>query len=229
MTSPALCAGACPSARVRDQGPKSPTAVPVRPPLDLYISTPKLTNPQSSRLIHESSDTRTTINRAINLANSRITIETMSRHLIRPVHRLRRPHHLRHISRLSPFQAPPPFPVLSTCPAPTCPCAPTPSDLDIDRTTPLNGTAPAYSQHLLLSTGHADWPSRIEDDTTDAAVSGFRTLLGRTGKYFDVSFSSSPPPVFLLLFRSELVYYTGDMTKHFLCSRTIKSSSQILP
>lgn len=85
----------------------------------------------------------------------------------------------------------PPFPVLPSCPSPTCPCAETPSGLDIDRSTPLNGTAPAYSEHLLLSTGHANWPSKLEDDIQDAAIGGFKTLFGRDGKYVDVCTSFS--------------------------------------
>ena len=69
----------------------------------------------------------------------------------------------RSVSQLPPF--PPPFPVINTCPSPTCSCAATPGGLDIDHARPLSGTMPAYNQHVVICTGQDDWPSRIEDDT----------------------------------------------------------------
>ena len=66
-----------------------------------------------------------------------------------------------------------------------------PADLDIDRKLPLAGTMPQYTQHVVVSTGKADWASRIEeDDTTDApwslVIRGLKAALGRGGKFADV-------------------------------------------
>ncbi|KAI9728712.1 MAG: hypothetical protein M1828_002818 [Chrysothrix sp. TS-e1954] len=56
------------------------------------------------------------------------------------------------------------FASISKCPSPECRCDPTPGGLDIDATTPLAGKCPIYDQHIVILTGRADWPSRIEDD-----------------------------------------------------------------
>ncbi|KAJ8610201.1 hypothetical protein MRB53_038702 [Persea americana] len=50
------------------------------------------------------------------------------------------------------------------CPAPTCPCQDMPPGLDIDRNAKLAGTMAAHAEHLLISTGRTNWPSKIEDD-----------------------------------------------------------------
>lgn len=90
---------------------------------------------------------------------------------------------------------PPPFPVIPSCPSPTCPCSSTPPNLDIDYKQPLNGTMSPYAQHLIISTGNADWTSRIEDEKDTAAWGKFtadvRAMLGRGGEFHDVRFPYS--------------------------------------
>ncbi|KAK3939562.1 Sucrase/ferredoxin-like-domain-containing protein [Diplogelasinospora grovesii] len=101
----------------------------------------------------------------------------------------------------------PTFPIIPTCPSPTCSCAPTPElpeGLDIDHKTNLNGLIPNYTQHVLICTGKDDWPSRIEDDNSgDNLAADLRELVGRGGVFSDPfhnisvlnsSFPSSPPP-----------------------------------
>ena len=60
----------------------------------------------------------------------------------------------------------------------TAPCACDPSGLDIDRDTPLLGTMPRYSTHVVVSTGRNDWSSRIEFDASAAAAVLKRLLRG---------------------------------------------------
>ncbi|EXJ93556.1 hypothetical protein A1O1_01948 [Capronia coronata CBS 617.96] len=83
----------------------------------------------------------------------------------------------------------PPFPVIPTCPGPTCACSPMPAGLDIDRTHNLNGSMSPYAQHLIISTGRADWTSRIEDEKDTAVWGRFiaetKSLLGRGGEFHD--------------------------------------------
>ncbi|KAK2764859.1 hypothetical protein FQN54_008556 [Arachnomyces sp. PD_36] len=83
----------------------------------------------------------------------------------------------------------PPFPTVSTCPEPTCACAETPQDLDIDYEQKLNGTMAGYSQQVLIATGQPDWRSRIEEDGVDEGWGmlgrGLKGLIGRGGKYSD--------------------------------------------
>ena len=71
----------------------------------------------------------------------------------------------RQVSR-STTNSPFPFPVITTCPEPTCPCSTeaVPGDLKIDTTRPLTNTVPPYTQHVLISTGQSDWKSKIEDE-----------------------------------------------------------------
>ncbi|OIW30070.1 hypothetical protein CONLIGDRAFT_597060 [Coniochaeta ligniaria NRRL 30616] len=102
---------------------------------------------------------------------------------------------------------PPPFPVVPTCPSPTCQCAPTPAmpeGLEIDHKTNLNGLISNYAQHVLVCTGKDDWPSKIEDDNSgDNLAADLKELIGRGGVYNDPfhnisplasSFPSSPSP-----------------------------------
>ena len=88
---------------------------------------------------------------------------------------------------------PPPFPVVKSCPDPSCNCPPTPhmpEGLPIDHDQPLNGTMAAYTQQILICTGQKDWTSRIEDDGHGHAwgslVRGLKRLMGRGGPYLDV-------------------------------------------
>ncbi|KAF2742933.1 hypothetical protein M011DRAFT_411675 [Sporormia fimetaria CBS 119925] len=76
---------------------------------------------------------------------------------------------------------------IPTCPSPTCPCAPTPQDLDIDRKTPLLHTMAAYTEQLFICTGRNDWTSRVEDEPSSAGdfVRGVKGIIGRGGKAFD--------------------------------------------
>ncbi|KAK2784380.1 Altered inheritance of mitochondria protein 32 [Onygenales sp. PD_12] len=87
---------------------------------------------------------------------------------------------------------PPPFPVTSTCPEPSCSCAPTPAmpdGLEIDHAQNLNGTMAAYSQQVLISTGRGDWRSRIEEDGVGCGwgelARGLKGLVGRGGGFAD--------------------------------------------
>jgi hypothetical protein len=75
-----------------------------------------------------------------------------------------------------------------TCPSPTCACASTPPDLDIDRKTPLLNTMAAYSEQVIMCTGTSDWPSNIEqaDGATGAFVKGLKGVIGKGGEAFDV-------------------------------------------
>ncbi|KAF2250662.1 hypothetical protein BU26DRAFT_268090 [Trematosphaeria pertusa] len=97
------------------------------------------------------------------------------------------------------------IPYTPTCPAPTCPCASTPPDLDIDRKTPLLNTMASYTEQVLICTGKEDWSSRIEDEQSSAGafVRGLRAEIGKGGKGFDpfnnvlitaASFPASPTP-----------------------------------
>ncbi|KAJ4403978.1 hypothetical protein N0V85_004975 [Neurospora sp. IMI 360204] len=81
------------------------------------------------------------------------------------------------------------FPMIDTCPSPTCSCAPTPSfpeGFEIDHTTPLNGLMPNHAQQVLICTGKDDWPSKIEDDDNGQNHAAMlRDLIGRGGPYSD--------------------------------------------
>ncbi|KAF9701016.1 hypothetical protein EKO04_000209 [Ascochyta lentis] len=101
-----------------------------------------------------------------------------------------------HLRLLRPFSSTPtrysPSPVPSipyteSCPAPTCACAPTPADLDIDRTTPLLNTMAPYAEQVLLCTGKEDWASNLEDEggATAEFVKGMKGVIGRGGEAFD--------------------------------------------
>lgn len=89
------------------------------------------------------------------------------------------------------------IPYTPTCPAPTCPCASTPPDLDIDRKTPLLNTMASYTEQVLICTGKEDWSSRIEDEQSSAGafVRGLRAEIGKGGKGFDVCLSPSAYPL----------------------------------
>ena len=80
------------------------------------------------------------------------------------------------------------LPQISECPPSTCHCADMPSGLDIKTEGPM--TMPPYSQHVIVYTGRADWPSKIEkQDTQDLSGNPAKTLkqlLGLGGKYHDV-------------------------------------------
>ncbi|KAB5563008.1 Sucrase/ferredoxin-like-domain-containing protein [Coniochaeta sp. 2T2.1] len=102
---------------------------------------------------------------------------------------------------------PPSFPVVQSCPSPTCQCAPTPAmpeGLHIDHKTNLNGLISNYAQHVLVCTGKDDWPSKIEEDNSgDNLAADLKELIGRGGVYNDpfhnisplnASFPSSPSP-----------------------------------
>lgn len=81
-----------------------------------------------------------------------------------------------------------PFPVIESCPSPTCQCRDMPEGLDIEKEQILNGSMAAYAEQILISTGKSDWKSRIEDEegTHGDAVRGLKGLLGPRGKFSDV-------------------------------------------
>ncbi|KAF4976066.1 hypothetical protein FZEAL_7244 [Fusarium zealandicum] len=112
-----------------------------------------------------------------------------------------------HKTRPSRPPPPPPFDTVPTCPEPTCGCAATPSmpeGLPLDREGPLKGAIAGYAEQVLVCTGRADWPSRIEDDDGgDNLAADLKELFGRGGTYSDPfhnvsilnsSFPSSIPP-----------------------------------
>ena len=80
------------------------------------------------------------------------------------------------------------IPYTATCPSPTCECASAPSDLDIDRKTPLLNTMAAYSEQVILCTGKEDWVSNIEQEegATGDFVKGLKSVIGKGGVGFDV-------------------------------------------
>jgi hypothetical protein len=80
------------------------------------------------------------------------------------------------------------IPTTATCPSPTCECASSPADLDIDRKSPLLNTVAAYSEQVILSTGQEDWHSNIEqeDGATGTFVKGLKGVIGKGGEAFDV-------------------------------------------
>lgn len=106
-------------------------------------------------------------------------IVTVSKHLRIPL--------LRQISSAT-FQSA--FPIIATCPSPTCACAESPAGLDIDRKRDLNGSMAPYKQHVVISTGKSDWTSRIENDGQGTPwgdlARKLKAMLGRGGKYSDV-------------------------------------------
>lgn len=64
-----------------------------------------------------------------------------------------------------------------------------PEDLPLDREGPLKGAIAGYAEHVLVCTGNADWPSRIEDDNGgDCLAADLKELFGRGGTYSDVGF-----------------------------------------
>lgn len=62
-----------------------------------------------------------------------------------------------------------------------------PAGLHIDREKPLNSTTPAYSEQIIVSTGKADWTSKIEDDADGELVRYLRSYIGPERKYANVS------------------------------------------
>jgi hypothetical protein len=99
----------------------------------------------------------------------------------------------RRTTLLQPFSTIParrqtPIPTTATCPSPTCECAASPPNLDIDRKSPLLNTVAAYSEQVILSTGQEDWHSNIEqeDGATGAFVKGLKGVIGKGGEAFDV-------------------------------------------
>lgn len=92
----------------------------------------------------------------------------------------------RHASRIDIPMAPPPFPIIEGCPAPTCQCREMPTGLDIEREQNLNGSIASYAEQVLISTGRSDWKSRIEEEDEGVLVKQLKTCLGRGGKYSDV-------------------------------------------
>ena len=87
-----------------------------------------------------------------------------------------------------------PFPIIPTCPEPTCTCTPMPAGLDIERSNNLNGTMVPYSQHVLICTGQSDWKSKIEDEKDTAPWGDFthvlKSAVGPKGRFHDVCSSS---------------------------------------
>ena len=135
------------------------------------------------------------------------------------IHSTRYYRHTSSIHRPS-IRVPTPFPVIESCPSPTCPCRPAPADLDIDREQSLNGTMAAYSEQVLVCTGREDWKSRIEDEEGEHGelVRQLRALLGRGGKFCDVSLipkTHHAPPVLSWLSVSPLrtSVFVGDLRR----------------
>jgi hypothetical protein len=60
-------------------------------------------------------------------------------------------------------------------------------DLDIDPR-PFDRSIAPYAEHVLVNTGHSDWPSRIEDDGRNTIVREMKELFKPASKYSDVRF-----------------------------------------
>lgn len=119
----------------------------------------------------------------------------LSRRISSHILRLRQRHHGLSSPRLySATTKPPPFPVVPSCPSPTCACAATPEmpeGLPIDRTGKLNGLITSYAEQVLVCTGQDDWPSRIEEaNSGDNLAADLKELFGRGGVYSDVSLNA---------------------------------------
>ena len=97
-------------------------------------------------------------------------------------------------SRMDVPFASPPFPIVESCPSPTCQCRETPSGLDIEREQNLNGSMAAYAEQVLISTGRNDWKSRIEEEDEAVLVKQLKLYLTRGGKYSDVCVHVSVRP-----------------------------------
>ncbi|EME86050.1 uncharacterized protein MYCFIDRAFT_131908 [Pseudocercospora fijiensis CIRAD86] len=80
---------------------------------------------------------------------------------------------------------PPPVPVIESCPSPTCQCRESPSGLDIDRESNINGSIASYAEQLLVCTGKNDWKSRIEEEEDAVLVRRLKGFLTKGGKYAD--------------------------------------------
>ena len=95
---------------------------------------------------------------------------------------------LRQFSTTPPSRQTTTIPYISTCPSPTCECASTPPDLDIDRKTPLLNTMAPYSEQVIFCTGQDDWTSNIEQEpgSTGDFVKGLKSIIGKGGEAFDV-------------------------------------------
>lgn len=76
---------------------------------------------------------------------------------------------------------------IQKCPPASCSCRETPQGLDIDHEKQLRGTVPSYAEHVVVSTGRSDWPSKIEDDAEVPLVAALKTKLGRDGIFSNVS------------------------------------------
>ncbi|KAF1844727.1 leucyl-tRNA synthetase [Cucurbitaria berberidis CBS 394.84] len=124
------------------------------------------------------------------------------------------------------------IPYTQTCPSPTCECASTPPDLDIDRKAPLLNTMAAYSEQVIICTGKEDWTSNIEQEEgeTGAFVKGLKGVIGKGGVGFDpftnvlITASSLPQTetknaTTALLFpsfkRIKSIPHTSDSFSHF--------------
>ena len=67
-----------------------------------------------------------------------------------------------------------------------------PEGLEIDHKSPLNGLISSYAQSVLVCTGNADWPSRIEEENSgDNLAADLKELVGRGGVYNDVSYGTA--------------------------------------
>ncbi|EME47262.1 hypothetical protein DOTSEDRAFT_69267 [Dothistroma septosporum NZE10] len=94
---------------------------------------------------------------------------------------------------------PPPFPVVESCPSPTCSCREPPAGLDIEREQNISGSMATYAEQILISTGRNDWTSKIEDEEEAVLVRQLKKHLTRGGKYVDpyhnvmITNSSFPP------------------------------------
>ncbi|KAI0020284.1 Sucraseferredoxin-like protein [Xylariomycetidae sp. FL0641] len=81
------------------------------------------------------------------------------------------------------------FMTVPRCPEPTCECADTPEmpdGLAIDRDNKLNGLISSYAEQVVVCTGRADWPSRIEEENSgDNLAADLKELIGRGGVYSD--------------------------------------------
>jgi hypothetical protein len=159
----------------------SPSSAYLRPSRNVFRTISRISSFQH---LHRSSTSTPFL---FHQTSSPSILSTMSiRPLLRPPLSLR---FLRPFSTTIRRPAPASIPYIQSCPSPTCACAPTPPDLDIDRKTPLLNTMASYSQQVVICTGKDDWSSRIEDEKTGSGefIRGLKGVVGKGGEAFDVS------------------------------------------
>lgn len=125
------------------------------------------------------------------------------------------------------------IPYTETCPSPTCECAATPPDLEIDRKTPLLNTMATYSEQVVFCTGKEDWVSNIEQEegSTGEFVKGLKGVVGKGSPAFDVGAFSQLTyfPIlrtWKVFFSNSRVYMCQPFTNVLITASSLPKSDQ---